>query len=138
MAKEKGLDLVEVSPEAAPPVCKLLDYGKYKFQMQKKDAEAKKKQTHQVIKEIQFRPNIGIGDLEVKLKALIKFLDEGDKVKIVIRFKGREASNAELGTRLVDKIKEKVGELGVFEILPRMDTKQIGIIVTPSKRKTKE
>lgn len=135
MAKEKSLDLVEVSPDATPPVCKLLDYGKYKFQIQKKEAEARKKQHQQIIKEIQLRPNIGTGDLEVKLKSIIKFLEEGDKVKIVIRFKGRESANVELGQKLIDKIKEKVGELGVFEMIPRADTRQIGIIITPQKRK---
>ena len=138
MAKEKNLDLVEVSPDAKPPVCKLMDYGKYKFQLQKKEAEAKKKQHHQTLKEIQLRPNIGSGDLEVKLKAAMKFLEEGDKVKVIVRFKGREAANAEIGLKLIDKVKEKIGELGVFEMIPRVDTRQMGMIISPQKRKTKE
>ena len=138
MAKEKSLDLVEVSPDGKPPVCKLMDYGKYKFQLQKKDAEAKKKQQHQLLKEIQLRPNIGVGDLEVKLKAVLKFLEDGDKVKVIVRFKGREAANAEIGIKLIEKVKEKIGELGVCEMIPRADTRQMGMIISPQKRKIKE
>jgi len=134
-ARDKGLDLVEMSPDAKIPVCKLMDYGKYKFQLQKKESEAKKKQHQQAVKEVQFRPNIGSGDLAIKTKAVLKFLGEGDKVKIVIRFKGREVVNPELGQRLITKVKEAVGETGVFESMPKLHARQVAMMITPQKRK---
>lgn len=134
IAQDKSLDLVEMSPDANPPVCKLMDYGKFKFQAQKKEADTKKKQHQQTIKEIQLRPNIGSGDLSIKIKSILKFLEEGDKVKVLVRFKGREVSNAEFGQRLIDKIKENVGDLGVCETIPRADTKQMGLIISPHKK----
>lgn len=134
IAKDKELDLVEISPDGSPPVCKLMDYGKYKFQLQKKDADVKKKQHQQIIKEIQLRPNIGVGDFAVKLKSILKFLEEGDKVKVVVRFKGREISNIEFGHKLIEKVKEGVGELGVCDMMSRADVKQMGMIVSPHKK----
>lgn len=138
MAQERGLDLVEVSPNASPPVCKILDYGKFKFNLQKKEAEAKKKQVHQAIKEVQLRPNIGQGDFDVKLKNVEKFLGDGHKVKIVVRFRGREIVNISRGFELIDKIKERIGDLGTVEVLPKAEGKQIGAIISPSKRRKAE
>lgn len=135
LAAEKGLDLVEVSPNASPPVCKILDYGKFKFNLQKKESEAKKKQVHQAIKEIQLRPNIGQSDFDVKCRAAEKFLKDGHKVKVVIKFKGREIINIDSGYQLINKLKEKLENFGIVEVLPKSENKQIGAIISPNKRR---
>lgn len=137
IARDKKLDLVEMSPDARVPVCKLMDYGKFKFQMQKKESEAKKKQHQQALKEVQLRPNIGSGDLATKLKAVMKFLEAGDKVKIVIRFKGREVVSPDLGQKLIEKVKEVVGENGAFEAMPKVNPRQMAVMIAPQKRKPK-
>lgn len=134
VAKEAGLDLVEVSPNAEPPVCKVLDYGKYKYEQQKRAAEARKKQKVVVIKEVKLSPRIDKHDLEVKMKAVHKFLDEGDKVKLTLRFRGREMSHQEIGMKLLEKIREDLGSTVRVEHEPKLEGKIIIMIVAPAAR----
>ena len=133
MAETAGLDLVEVSPNAAPPVCKLQDYGKYKYMLQKKANEARKKQKIIQVKEIKLRPMIDKHDLEVKMKAVHKFLDEGDKVKFTLRFRGREMSHQELGIRLLNQVKDILADKIKVESEPRLEGRQMVMMVSPSK-----
>jgi translation initiation factor IF-3 len=130
-AEEAGLDLVEVSPTADPPVCKILDYGKYRFQEQKKKAEARKKQKVVEIKEIKLRPNIDIHDYEVKAKAMHRFFEEGDKVKVTLRFRGREMAHPELGMKLLNKVKADFEPTTRVEYEPKMEGKQMIMILAP-------
>jgi translation initiation factor IF-3 len=130
-AEEAGLDLVEVSPTADPPVCKILDYGKFRFQEQKKKAEARKKQKVVEIKEIKLRPNIDIHDYEVKAKAMTRFFDEGDKVKVTLRFRGREMAHPELGMKLLQKVKADFETTTKVEYEPRMEGRQMIMILAP-------
>ena len=130
-AEEAGLDLVEVSPTADPPVCKILDYGKYRFQEQKKKAEARKKQKVVEIKEIKLRPNIDIHDYEVKAKAMTRFFEEGDKVKVTLRFRGREMAHPELGMKLLQKVKADFEPTTKVEYEPKMEGKQMIMILAP-------
>lgn len=131
-AREAGLDLVEVSPNAAPPVCKILDYGKYKYEQQKKAAEARKKQKVVVIKEVKLRPGIDKHDLEVKMKAVHKFLEEGDKVKLTLRFRGREMSHQDIGMKLLEKVREELGATVKVEHEPKLEGRQVIMIVAPA------
>ena len=131
MAQEVGLDLVEVSPTARPPVCKILDHGKYKFQAQKKAAEAKKKQKIIEIKEIKMRPNIDKHDYETKMKAMNKFLDNGDKVKVTLRFRGREMAHQELGMQLLQKVKAETAEVAKVEYEPKLEGRQMLMVIAP-------
>jgi translation initiation factor IF-3 len=131
LAYEAGLDLVEISPNASPPVCKLLDIGKYKYEQQKKQNEARKKQKVIEIKEIKMRPGIDDHDYEVKKRAMIRFLEEGDKVKITLRFRGREMVHNELGIRLLERIRTDLGELAKIESSPRMEGRQMTMVVAP-------
>lgn len=133
-AREAGLDLVEVSPNAEPPVCKILDYGKFKYEQQKKAAEARKKQKIVVIKEVKLRPGIDKHDLEVKMKAVHKFLEEGDKVKLTLRFRGREMSHQDIGMRLLEKIREELGATVKIEHEPKLEGRQVIMIVAPAPR----
>lgn len=133
MAHEKGFDLVEVSPTAVPPVCKFLDYGKYKFELQKKMDETKKKQKIQVLKEIQIRPSISKNDLEVKKKALKKFLDDDCKIRFVIRFRGREITNIDAGKKIIADLENEMQEVANFEKHEKPDERQISMIITPKK-----
>src|ERR1700742_2534804 len=130
-AEEAGLDLVEVSPTADPPVCKILDYGKYRFQEQKKKAEARKKQKVVEIKEIKLRPNIDIHDYEVKAKAMTRFFEEGDKVKVTLRFRGREMAHPELGMKLLQQVKADFEPVAKVEYEPRMEGRQMIMILAP-------
>ncbi|MBW8881149.1 MAG: translation initiation factor IF-3 [Asticcacaulis sp.] len=130
-AEEAGLDLVEVSPTADPPVCKILDYGKFRFQEQKKKAEARKKQKIVEIKEIKLRPNIDIHDYEVKAKAMTRFFEEGDKVKVTLRFRGREMAHPELGMKLLQKVKADFEPTTKVEYEPKMEGKQMIMILAP-------
>ncbi len=130
-AYEAGLDLVEVSPNADPPVCKLLDLGKYKYELQKKANEARKKQKVIEIKEIKLRPGIDDHDYEVKRKAMIRFIEEGDKVKVTLRFRGREMVHQELGMALLDRVKADLGELAKVEAHPRMEGRQMTMVMAP-------
>lgn len=131
MAREVGLDLVEVSPNAEPPVCKILDYGKYKYEAQKKAQEAKKKQKTVTIKEIKLRPNIDTHDFEVKMKAVQKFLEEGNKVKLTLRFRGREMAHMEIGMALFAKVRERFEETIKVEHEPRLEGRQAIMVVSP-------
>jgi translation initiation factor IF-3 len=133
-ARDAGLDLVEVSPNAEPPVCKILDYGKYKYEQQKRAAEARKKQKIVVIKEVKLRPGIDKHDLEVKMKAVHKFLDEGDKVKLTLRFRGREMSHQDIGMKLLEKIREELGASVKIEHEPKLEGRQVIMIVAPAPR----
>jgi len=131
-ARDAGLDLVEVSPNAEPPVCKILDYGKYKYEQQKKAAEARKKQKIVVIKEVKLRPGIDKHDLEVKMKAVHKFLEEGDKVKLTLRVRGREMSHQDIGMKLLEKIREELGTTVRIEHEPKLEGRQVIMIVAPA------
>jgi translation initiation factor IF-3 len=131
MAYEAGLDLVEISPNATPPVCKLLDLGKYKYEQQKKQNEARKKQKIIEIKEIKMRPGIDDHDYEVKKRAMIRFLEEGDKVKITLRFRGREMVHQELGFRLLERVRTDLGDLAKVEVAPRMEGRQMTMVLAP-------
>jgi translation initiation factor IF-3 len=130
-AEEAGLDLVEIVPNANPPVCKILDYGKFKFQEQKKKNEARKRQKVVELKEIKLRPNIDIHDYEVKAKAMHRFFDEGDKVKVTLRFRGREMAHPELGMKLLIKVKTDFEEVAKVEYEPRMEGRQMIMILAP-------
>jgi translation initiation factor IF-3 len=131
LAEESGLDLVELSPDAKPPVCKILDYGKFKYQEQKKAAEARKKQKVIEIKEIKMRPMIDDHDYGVKMKAIRRFFDEGDKVKVTLRFRGREMAHQELGQRLLDRVKGDTIEVAKVESEPRFEGRQIVMVLAP-------
>lgn len=132
-AEKAGLDLVEIVPDAEPPVCKVLDYGKYRFAEQKKLQEARKKQKVQQIKEIKLRPNIDKHDLEIKLKQVEKFLSEGDKVKFTLRFRGREMAHQELGMAVLQKVKETLSAKIKIDNEPKMEGKQAVMVVSPAK-----
>ena len=131
MAEEANLDLVEISPDAKPPVCKILDYGKFKFQEQKKAAEARKKQKVIEIKEIKMRPMIDDHDYDVKMRAIKRFFEEGDKVKITLRFRGREMAHQELGQQLLDRVKKDTAEIAKVESEPRFEGRQIVMVLAP-------
>jgi translation initiation factor IF-3 len=133
-AYEAGLDLVEVSPNADPPVCKLLDLGKYKYELQKKANEARKKQKVIEIKEIKLRPGIDDHDYEVKRKAMVRFLEEGDKVKVNIRFKGREMAHQELGMQMAARIEKDLADEVVIEQRPRLEGRQMIMMVAPKRK----
>ena len=130
-AEEVGLDLVEIVPTADPPVCKILDYGKYKFQEQKKKNEARKRQKVQEIKEIKLRPNIDIHDYEVKQRSMHRFFEEGDKVKVTLRFRGRELAHPELGMKLLQQVKTDFEPVAKVEYEPRMEGRQMIMILAP-------
>ncbi len=129
MAEEAGLDLVEISPNAEPPVCKIMDFGKFKFENQKREAEARKKQKIVEIKEIKFRPGTDENDYQVKMRSVMKFLDEGDKVKITLRFRGRELAHQQLGVALLNRVADDVGEKGKIESMPRLEGKQMVMMI---------
>ncbi len=131
IAFEAGLDLVEVSPNADPPVCKVLDYGKYKYEAQKKANEARKKQKTIDIKEIKMRPGIDEHDYQVKMRSVRRFLDEGDKVKMTIRFRGREMAHQELGMKVLDRVREEVDELAKVEQFPRTEGRLMTMVIAP-------
>ena len=130
-AEAAGLDLIEVSPNAEPPVCKILDYGKYKYQAQKKANEARKKQKVIEVKEIKMRPGIDQHDYEVKMRAINKFLDEGDKVKVTIRFRGREFLHQEHGLSVLNRVREEVDERAKVEAHAKMEGRQMTMVIAP-------
>ena len=130
-AEEAGLDLVEIVPTADPPVCKILDYGKFRFQEQKKKKEARKKQKVVELKEIKLRPNIDIHDYEVRAKAMRRFFEEGDKVKVTLRFRGREMAHPELGMKLLNKVREDFEPISKVEYEARMEGRQMIMILAP-------
>ncbi|MEM1275371.1 MAG: translation initiation factor IF-3 [Pseudomonadota bacterium] len=133
MAEEVGLDLVEISPNANPPVCKIMDFGKFKYEQQKKAAEARKKQKIIEIKEVKFRPNIDTHDYDVKMRSVFKFLGEGDKVKVTLRFRGREMAHQELGRDLLKRIADDIDVQGKIEAMPKLEGRQMTMVVAPSK-----
>jgi translation initiation factor IF-3 len=130
-AQEAGLDLVEIAPNATPPVCKLLDFGKYKYQEQKKAAEARKKQKVVEVKEIKFRPMIDDHDYEVKMRSMVRFFEEGDKVKVTLRFRGREMAHQELGQQLLSRVKDDTSKLAKVEQEPKMEGRQMVMVLAP-------
>jgi translation initiation factor IF-3 len=131
MAAEAGMDLVEISPNNNPPVTKILDYGRFKYQSQKKAAEARKKQKTVEIKEIKMRPNIDTHDYEVKMKAVRRFFEEGDKVKVTLRFRGREMAHQEIGMKLLDRVKEETAPIAKIESEPRLEGRQMTMVLAP-------
>jgi len=131
LAEEAGLDLVEISPNADPPVCKILDFGKFKYAAQKKRNEARKKQKVIEIKEIKMRPGIDDHDYDVKMRAARRFLEEGDKVKVTLRFRGREMVHQELGAKVLDRVREELDALAKVEQFPRLEGRQMVMVIAP-------
>jgi translation initiation factor IF-3 len=131
IAEDAGLDLVEIAPNSAPPVCKILDYGRFRFLEQKKQAEARKKQKTVEVKEIKLRPGIDKHDYDTKMKAVRRFFEEGDKVKLTMRFRGREMAHTDIGMRLLDKVRDEMGELAKVESAPMMEGRQMVMILAP-------
>jgi len=131
MAQDAGLDLVEISPNAAPPVCKIMDLGKYKYEQQKREAEARKKQKVIEVKEIKFRPGTDSHDYDVKMRSVLKFLEGGDKVKVTLRFRGREMAHQDLGLELLHRVRTDVEELGKVESMPKLEGRQMVMMISP-------
>lgn len=130
-ASEAGLDLVEISPNAEPPVCKILDFGKYKYEIQKKKNEARKKQKVIEVKEIKLRPNIDEHDYEVKMRSVHRFLDEGDKVKVTMRFRGREMVHQEIGLKVLERVRDELEERAKVEQMPKLEGRQMIMVLAP-------
>jgi translation initiation factor IF-3 len=133
LADEVGLDLVEVSPNADPPVCKLLDYGKFKYEAQKKANEARKRQKTVDVKEIKMRPTIDVHDYDVKMRAIVRFIDEGDKVKVTMRFRGREMVHQDIGMKVLDRVRDDLGEIAKIEQFPKLEGRQMTMVMAPAK-----
>jgi translation initiation factor IF-3 len=131
LAFAAGLDLVEITPTADPPVCKLLDFGKYKYEIQKKANEARKKQKVIEIKEIKLRPGIDVNDYNVKMRAMKRFLEEGDKVKVTLRFRGREMTHVELGAKVLDRVRDDLADRAKVEQTPKMEGRQMTMVIAP-------
>ncbi len=134
MAEEQEIDLVEIAPTAKPPVCRLMDYGKFKYNEQKKRHEAKLKQKQIQVKEVKFRPGTDEGDYQIKLRNLIRFLSDGDKAKVTLRFRGREMAHQEIGARLLERVKADLEEVGVVEQFPKMEGRQMVMVIAPVKK----
>ena len=135
MAEEADVDLVEIAPNATPPVCRLMDYGKSRYQEQKRAAEAKARQKVVQIKEVKFRPQTDDGDYNIKLRNMISFLQDGDKVKITLRFRGREMAHQEFGIRLLERVRNDIEEIAQVESMPRLEGRQMVMMVAPKKKK---
>ncbi|WP_428412546.1 translation initiation factor IF-3 [Legionella sp.] len=134
-AEEGGLDLVEISPTAKPPVCRIMDYGKFLFELSKKQAEARKKQKQIQVKELKFRPTTEDGDYQVKLRNLIRFLNHGDKVKVTLRFRGREMAHQELGMKILERIQKDTADVAVVEQHAKREGRQLLMVLSPKKTK---
>ena len=134
-AEDAELDLVEIAPQAQPPVCRIMDYGKFKYQESKKQHEAKLKQKQIQVKEVKFRPGTDENDYQVKLRNLIRFLGEGDKAKVTLRFRGREMAHQEFGLELLKRVENDLAEMGVVEQFPKLEGRQMIMVLTPKKRK---
>lgn len=134
-AEEEGLDLVEIQPNADPPVCRIMDFGKFKFETQKKAAAAKKKQKVVEIKEVKFRPVTDEGDYQIKLRNLRRFLEEGDKGKVTLRFRGREITHQEIGMRLLERVRDDLTDCSVVENMPKLEGRQMIMVLGPKKKK---
>ncbi len=130
-AEEAGLDLVEIAPQAEPPVCKILDYGKYKYEAQKRAAEARKKQKIIEVKEIKLRPNIDDNDYDVKMRSARRFLEEGDKVKVTMRFRGREMAHQDIGMNVLVRVRDELEELAKVEQMPKLEGRQMVMVLAP-------
>jgi translation initiation factor IF-3 len=135
LSEEKDVDLVEIAPQADPPVCRLMDYGKFKYQEQKKAHEAKLKQKIIQVKEIKFRPGTDDGDYSIKVRNLIRFLEEGDKTKVTLRFRGREMAHQEIGARLLERVRNELEPYGQVEQFPKMEGRQMIMVLAPKKKK---
>jgi translation initiation factor IF-3 len=135
LSEEKDVDLVEIAPQADPPVCRLMDYGKFKYQEQKKAHEAKLKQKIIQVKEIKFRPGTDEGDYTIKVRNLIRFLEEGDKTKVTLRFRGREMAHQEIGARLLERVRNELEPYGQVEQFPKMEGRQMIMVLAPKKKK---
>ena len=135
LSEASDVDLVEIAPQAVPPVCRLMDYGKFKYQESKKAHEAKLKQKVIQVKEVKFRPGTDDGDYSVKLRNLIRFLDEGDKTKITLRFRGREMAHQEIGMRVLERLRTDLDEDGQVEQMPKMEGRQMVMVLSPKKKK---
>nr|WP_245837737.1 translation initiation factor IF-3 [Tropicimonas sediminicola] len=131
LAEQVGLDLVEISPNATPPVCKIMDFGKYKYETQKRESEARKKQKTIEVKEVKFRPNTDTHDYDVKMRNVVRFLENGDKVKVTLRFRGREMAHQNLGRDLLERVAEDIKELGKVENMPKMEGRQMVMMIGP-------
>jgi len=134
MAEEQNVDLVEIAPLAVPPVCKLMDYGKFRYREQKKAHEAKLKQKQIQVKEIKFRPGTDEGDYKIKLGKLVQFLEEGDKAKVTLRFRGREMAHKEFGERLLERVRKDLDVVGVVEQFPKLEGRQMVMVLAPKKK----
>lgn len=135
MAEEAGVDLVEIAPTAKPPVCRIMDYGKFKYQEAKRAHEAKLKQKQVQVKEIKLRPGTDENDYQIKLRNMTRFLEEGDKVKVTLRFRGREMAHQEFGMRQLERIKTDLDALGMVEQMPKMEGRQMIMVIAPAKKK---
>ncbi len=135
LAEDAGLDLVEISPNANPPVCKIMDFGKFKYEQQKRESEARKKQKTIEVKEVKFRPNTDTHDYQVKMRNVFKFLENGDKVKVTLRFRGREMAHQNLGRQLLERVAEDVKEIGRVENMPKMEGRQMIMMIGPNPQK---
>lgn len=134
MAEEAGVDLVEIAPNAEPPVCRLMDYGKFKYQEQKRLAEARAKQKIIQVKEVKFRPATDEGDYQVKLRNLKRFLEEGDKAKVTLRFRGREMAHQELGMRVLERVRDDLVDMASVEAMPKLEGRQMVMVLSPRKK----
>jgi translation initiation factor IF-3 len=135
-AQEAGLDLVEVAPNSDPPVCRIMDYGKFVFEQNKKAQSARRKQKQTHVKEIKFRPGTEEGDYQIKLRNLIRFLTAGDKAKVTLRFRGREMAHQELGVELLQRVQQDLDEVGTVEQMPQLEGRQMVMVIAPKKRST--
>jgi len=134
MANKEALDLVEIVPNAEPPVCRLMDYGRFRFDQKKKQAEARKKQKQVQVKEVKFRPGTDIGDYQVKLRNLTRFLNDGDKAKVTMRFRGREHAHRELGLELLQRVESDLADISIVEQQPQMEGRQMVMVLGPKKK----
>ncbi len=134
LAEERNVDLVEIAPTAQPPVCKLMDYGKFRYREQKKAHEAKLKQKQIQVKEIKFRPGTDEGDYKIKLGKLIQFLEDGDKAKVTLRFRGREMAHQEFGVRLLERVRADLEAVGIVEQFPKLEGRQMVMVIAPKKK----
>lgn len=134
LSEENEVDLVEIAPNASPPVCRLMDYGKFKYQEQKRQAEARAKQKTIQVKEVKFRPGTDEGDYQVKLRNLRRFIEDGDKAKVTLRFRGREMAHQELGMRVLERVRDDLGELIQVEAMPKLEGRQMVMVLAPRKK----
>ncbi|MGB7483984.1 translation initiation factor IF-3 [Castellaniella ginsengisoli] len=138
MAEQNDVDLVEIAPTASPPVCRLMDYGKFKYQEQKRQQEARARQKIIQVKEVKFRPGTDEGDYQVKLRNLRRFIEDGDKAKVTLRFRGREMAHQELGMRVLERVRDDLGETVLVEAMPKLEGRQMVMVLAPRKKPGKQ